>query len=172
MKTISKLIISLFMMISIFNPIESHAATNKIKLEYLDINEVDPKPYYSWGDNPSVTVLDNGLVLSVSDYLGDLTYTLGEYYNGEVYWTFPVAYDTGTDPSVITLDDGELLEIHFDPRGVDNIYYNLGRYENGKINWYSIGNKIVDTVQARDDNITVTQSDELGIELVRLPVVQ
>ncbi|MEW9503409.1 hypothetical protein [Jeotgalibacillus marinus] len=141
MKRFSKLIIYSIMMISIFIPIESYAATNKVELEYLDINEVNPNPYYSWGDNPAVTVLDNGLILSVSDYKGDLTYTLGEYYNGKVYWKFPEAYDTGKKPSITTLDNGDVMEVHQGNGFMSGLFYNLGRYdENNNIDWYSVGN--------------------------------
>ncbi|MEW9503339.1 hypothetical protein [Jeotgalibacillus marinus] len=157
MKTVSTFITSLLVLFYLFNPIKSYASTDKVELDYLDINEVDPKPYYSWGDNPTITVLDNGLVLSVSEYKGDLTYTLGEFYEGEIYWTFPVGYDTGKNPSVTTMDNGDVIEIHMGPI-FTSLYYNLGRYEDGKINWYSIGNKYD---SGRDPNITVLSTGNI-----------
>ncbi|MEW9503430.1 hypothetical protein [Jeotgalibacillus marinus] len=96
---------------------------------------------YGVGENPSITVLDNGLVLSTKDHKGDLLYQLGEYIDGEMYWTDPVKYDTGKKPSVLSLGDGYVVDVH--EGGIGFIYYNLGRYENGEINWYSVGNHYV-----------------------------
>ncbi|MEW9503340.1 hypothetical protein [Jeotgalibacillus marinus] len=167
MKTISKMIFSMLVVFALFYPdSESHAATDKEGLQYLDINEVDPKPYYSWGDNPTITVLDNGLVLSVSEYKGDLTYTLGEFYEGEIYWTFPEAYDTGREPEILTLDDGELLEVHISHRSFD-IYYNLGRFneETNDIDWYSVGNFLVGTAKVGFDKLGLAQTFDGEIAL-------
>ncbi|MEW9503405.1 hypothetical protein, partial [Jeotgalibacillus marinus] len=144
-------------------------------LEYLDINEVSTDINYHRGEryidvlSPSITVLDNGLVLAVSytnhEVSGskDLWYQLGEYYDYQMYWTDPVQYDTGHRPSVATLPNGEILEVH-DNHG--NLYFNRGKFENGEIDWFSIGNKY-DTGNSADveilDNGDIVEVHQGGI---------
>ncbi|MEW9502479.1 hypothetical protein [Jeotgalibacillus marinus] len=136
-----------------------------VPLEYLDYTKVSTEAVYNEeGGNPSITVLDNGLVLSVNHsssigYVdGKLNYQLGEEYDGVIYWTDPVNYDNGNAPSVATLPNGDVIEVHGMGGYGTNLYYNVGRYEDGKINWYILGYKY-DTGQ--NPNITVTKEGQI-----------
>ncbi|MEW9503453.1 hypothetical protein, partial [Jeotgalibacillus marinus] len=101
-------------------------------------NDVSADENYANGESPAITVLDNDLVVSVNDKDGKLSYQLGEYDNDKVYWTKPVEYGDGEKPTIATLENGDLLEVH---EGENHeLHYNLGRYEDGTIDWYSVDN--------------------------------
>ncbi|MEW9501135.1 hypothetical protein [Jeotgalibacillus marinus] len=79
------------------------------ELKYLNIDEVDPDNNYAWGEDSAITVLQNGLVLAVKDRLGDLGFQLGEYLDGKMYWTRPVDFEKGHNPSLTTSWDGTVI---------------------------------------------------------------
>ncbi|MEW9502893.1 hypothetical protein [Jeotgalibacillus marinus] len=157
MKTFSlltKLVLTTLLFLSAFIPNQVSASTENVELDILNIEDIDVNPdrNYARGNNPSISVLDNGLVIAIKDYQGKLSYQLGEYKNEQLYWTYPEEYDTGQNPSVTVLDNGHILEVH--DTGSGRLFYNLGRYEDGKIIWYRVG-KQYDTGR-RPDLITLS----------------
>ncbi|MEW9503396.1 hypothetical protein, partial [Jeotgalibacillus marinus] len=92
----------------------------EVPLQILEENNGNITGASDWlttGENPSITVLNNGLVLMVNDNGGKLEYKLGEYYDFRVYWTQAREYGGGND-----------------------LYYSLGRYTDKAIHWYSKDN--------------------------------
>ncbi|MEW9502567.1 phosphatidylinositol-specific phospholipase C domain-containing protein, partial [Jeotgalibacillus marinus] len=106
------------------------------------------------GKNNDVVQLNNGRLLNVhEDHDSDeIRYVLGIYDEEEkrVFWgepdrekpttTSPIQYDTGVDPSVTILDNGDVLEVH-KSEWSHTLFYNLGRFKDGKMYWYSTGNE-------------------------------
>ncbi|MEW9503338.1 hypothetical protein [Jeotgalibacillus marinus] len=128
--------------------VHQYEETNRYKLgevidgEIVDGEEVwyipngDTDRDFANGNDPSVAVLDNGLLVSIKELDGTLSYQIGEYKFDQIYWSSPVDYDTGASPSVTVLDNGLILEIHDSGNTLNNLHYNIGKYENGYINWY------------------------------------
>ncbi|MEW9503393.1 hypothetical protein, partial [Jeotgalibacillus marinus] len=138
MKTFTKILIALLMIFTLNTPVGASASTENVTLEYLDIDELSSSDNYANGENPSITVLDNGLVVSVNDKDGKTSYQLGEYEDDQIFWTHPVEYGGGEKPTIATLTNGNIIEVH--EGGNHELHYNLGRYEDGKIDWYSVNN--------------------------------
>ncbi|MEW9502480.1 hypothetical protein, partial [Jeotgalibacillus marinus] len=131
--------------------------TNLPQLEILDRFNVRGHSVYSTGKTPSITVLKNGLVLSVMEKDGKLNYQLGENYDFRMYWTGYIQYGEGKNPSIALLENGHIIEMHEGPN--NGLYYNLGEYTgDNKINWYS-----KDNYYATGDkpNVTVLRGDGL-----------
>ncbi|MEW9503437.1 hypothetical protein, partial [Jeotgalibacillus marinus] len=145
METFVKFFISLLLLFTLHTPVGLYASTEEEQIEHLDINEVLSNDSYTMGENPAITVLDNGLVVSVQADENHLTYSLGEYNEDShsMYWTKSFQYGemiTGGNPSSISIDtlpNGDVIQVY---EFVDIIFYSLGRYEEGKINWYSMNN--------------------------------
>ncbi|MEW9503394.1 hypothetical protein [Jeotgalibacillus marinus] len=138
MKKMIKLFMALLLIFTLNTPVGAYASTEEEQLEHLDINELSSNDSYTMGENPSITVLDNGLVVSVNDRDGKLSYQLGEYEEDKMHWTPSVEYGGGEKPTISTLDNGDIIEVH--EGGNHELHYNLGRYEDGTINWYSVNN--------------------------------
>ncbi|MEW9503408.1 sialidase family protein, partial [Jeotgalibacillus marinus] len=142
MKMFIKLFFSLLLMVSIFT--ETSYAKDEIEIQS---NVAD---FYSYGKNPSITKLDNGLVISMVE--GQTTdflyYQLGEEKKGRVEWSDDqIQYAIGKEPSVTILGNGDVLTTYElrRPGTIERIdlYYSIGRYKDGKINWYSKDNLLI-----------------------------
>ncbi|MEW9502892.1 hypothetical protein [Jeotgalibacillus marinus] len=126
-----------------------------LKLYYQFGEYNDGKMYWSYpkeydtGFSPTASTLPNGHIIDI--HLGHywkqkLFYNLGRYdeKTGEIDW-----YSVGNfynehakDPSMTVLANGDVLEVHENGSDMsNNLYYNLGRYKDGKIEWNSLGNK-------------------------------
>ncbi|MEW9503427.1 hypothetical protein, partial [Jeotgalibacillus marinus] len=134
MKKIIKLFMASLLIFTLYTPTGSHAseASNEEGFAYTD------------GEDPSIAVLDDGLVVSVQLEENQLTYSLGEYKGnteyGYMHWNDSVPYgdiyndEKPSSISIATLPNGDVIQVY---ELLDKIYYSLGRYEEGKINWYS-----------------------------------
>ena len=173
---LTKLFLIVILFLGIFTPNEASASSEDVELELLDMEDIqsNPDPNYAWGDDPSVTVLDNGLVVAIREQNGVLSYQIGERddYN-YVNWTYPTDIGSGKKPTVTALDNGDVLLVyeHSERFSLTKLYYSLGRMEDGKVDWYTTGNEFVEdgsSVIGYDPSVTVLDNGDVLIGYLQM----
>ncbi|NBI28144.1 hypothetical protein [Chengkuizengella marina] len=105
---------------------------------------------YDIGTNPSVTYLKDEIAFEIHQEQlvpGDrpynkLYYKIGKYKDkSDIEWDIGHTYlDDGIEPSATRLDNGDILVVYRDDTN-EELYYSLGKYKNGNMDWYVVGER-------------------------------
>ncbi|MEW9503182.1 hypothetical protein [Jeotgalibacillus marinus] len=183
----SKLFLVTLLIVSIFTPKvifasnegENSKSIEEIELDILNMEDIQDEPdpignehEYARGKSPAITVLDNGLIVAIKELDGILSYQLGEFKYEKIWWTSPINYDAGEEPSITTLPSGDdvmvVNQVFNNDTDEYDIYYTTGQFENGDMNWserskYTDGAGSKPSITTVDDSVVMVR--EYGTEL-------
>jgi hypothetical protein len=128
---------------------------------------------YDNGEDPSVSITNDGLVVEVHKSGGHSTlwYRIGQVEGNTITWrnnAKSVKYDDGVHPSVAITDGGQVVEVHRS-EGHDTLWYRLGQVEGNIITWRNDGKSIKydkgvqPSVAITDDGVVVEAHRSEGL---------